>query len=696
MLRQWFQTYRHRLLEALSDVWLCSYPFLAVVLLIGLVFKTPQAPEITSNLHELFNSVTPAEANESLAVVITFIAVAYCALAIFFAAFSALGLERHKTSTIPYWLLIFVILSSVGIFVGSEAAWYIVVAAVVGFLIVPAVAPIDSKLHEKAGENRYRIAFALLAVGALVAVCALAWPVSVPRALTTWPIVYSAIGFWTLLLTLVFIALPRRRNLGSWWLVPIVWVVFCSFFNDDHRLRMLGQPGTVGAPIPTLDVPYVRTWLHDHCKGSQACTVRFVAAQGGGQRAAYWTQGVLRALNASDASFDDSTFAFSGISGGSIGGLSYYLARESHDKNWEKPLELAARADNLSPIISALLFREFIQAFIPHPLESLDRAHIFEAGIEEAWRDAFRSNGAPNDAMAGAFPPRLEKAPALFLNSARVEHGEPFVNSSLLLSKNDRPDVIYAADPEQPFVAAPIANSTAAHLSARFAFVNPHGTLYYRNDSHRIWGRLIDGGYFDGTGLITLFDVIDAFRKAVAACKDACPPVKVELTYISNDPRNDSYLDGTPLDDPVPNPAPGQPAPTPAPEPAEHPLLWELTTPITGVASAKTNALITSDRYRIREYEKLNGADHADFVFRVVSLQRMIRVYNAGNVKVPLQNWCSRFADWEPALGWWLSKHSHDQMTELFKQSKPLLALTKPGRRPPESNGACPAKRGGH
>src|SRR5262249_7462795 len=56
------------------------------------------------------------------------------------------------------------------------------------------------------------------------------------------------------------------------------------------------------------------------------------AAEGGGIRAAYWTALELASLHELDPEFDRSTFAISGISGGSVGATVYTVcAREEKD-----------------------------------------------------------------------------------------------------------------------------------------------------------------------------------------------------------------------------------------------------------------------------------------------------------------------------------------------------------------------------
>jgi hypothetical protein len=660
----WLGRYLGRVLHVLGDLWVCSYPLLAVLILIAVVFKTAQGVEITRDLHEIFSSVTPPGARP-FEYAMTILAVGYCTLAIFFASASALGRNGHAKSTVPYWLALLCLLSCFGIILGEAAAFALIAAAVVIFFLMPAFDPMSGHFHLSVGELAHRIAGVLLIIGAAVAFGVYVQPVAFPRALSTWPIVYTALGTWTLFWTLVAISLPRSRGWPSFWLAPIVVAVLCSLNNDNHALDVL--PPIVTA-TPTPFQAYVDDWLTTHCSSKpQPCTVRFIAAHGGGQRAAYWTQAVLVALHDRERKppdFDHTVFAFSGVSGGSLGGLSYYLARRSGAGDWRTHLHSAASADNLSPMIAAMMYRGALQAFIPVPVPTFDRARWYERGVEDAWNDAFTGSTGPS--MSAAFPPRSPDTPAIFLNSTVVESGKRFVNASVLPPATFLSDAVYVGA-FQPFVASPIRNSTAAHLSSRFSYSNPHATLAY-HDGQR-WGRVVDGGYNEGTGLLTLLEVVDAFRNA-AHCT-TCGRVSIEITYIANNPAAEDDLDGTSAQAQAVKPgqgcSPPSPTPTQIPKPVGKPFLWELNTPITGTVNAHFIALTSALRNRVLLYRELPSDPKIPSVsFRVVSLKRLIDDYTAGALGKPQEPWCEQYASWQPALGWWLSKHSVDQMNLLL------------------------------
>src|ERR1700693_4395525 len=112
----------------------------------------------------------------------------------------------------------------------------------------------------------------------------------------------------------------------------------------------------------------------------------FVAAQGGGARAAYWTALVLQQLNTkSHGEFGKHLFAVSGISGGTLGSVAF-IGSLSHPKASPHTLEDFVGDDFLSPILAALVFPETVQRIWPWPIDAFDRSHAFERSLEYSWK----------------------------------------------------------------------------------------------------------------------------------------------------------------------------------------------------------------------------------------------------------------------------------------------------------------------
>ncbi|HEX3549817.1 MAG TPA: patatin-like phospholipase family protein [Candidatus Elarobacter sp.] len=466
-----------------------------------------------------------------------------------------------------------------------------------------------------------------------------------PRALGTWPVVYVGVGFWTLGLTLLLIALPRRHRLPSFWAALLGWVVVWSGCNDNHDVRVLPPPQSSKAArtddaVRAAFDAHVAAWLHDHRHCPQLpCRMEIVAAEGGGLRAAYWTAIVLDTIDRDTMAkngrpFSDSVFAVSGVSGGAIGATVYYTARAESpvlSPSTSAAVHHIVSDDYLSPLIAGFVFGNALQWITPAPIRTLDRAWNFEDAWAASWRKYMHS-----DRFSLRFPQTAPTAPELFLNATNVESGRRFVISDLLPPREDRTNAYYAYDASEPFRIGGFTTKTALHLSSRFSYASPAGTLYQdRNGKRVLWGRLVDGGYFDNTGLTTAFEVVEAVRRSVARCHDCGGQPTISVRFISNNP---GAVDA--LDDPEAN---GPPPERPSSADTVPRLSGVLAVPDAHFAAGAASGL-ESERYR--------GAHDVDGVFQTISLAQLARSATPqGSTYV-----C------RPALGWWLSQASTDFM----------------------------------
>jgi hypothetical protein len=123
--------------------------------------------------------------------------------------------------------------------------------------------------------------------------------------------------------------------------------------------------------------------------------------------------------------------------------------------------------------------------------------------------------------------------PAMLLNSTRVETGQRVIVSNLAIPTaghtnrldEDPPEFLDAVDligmtapSTAPSGSSPramtaplrrldgIRLSSAVHLSARFTYVSPAARVERTDGS--LWGRLVDGGYFENSGAATAADLI--------------------------------------------------------------------------------------------------------------------------------------------------------------------------------------------
>ena len=305
-------------------------------------------------------------------------------------------------------------------------------------------------------------------------------------------------------------------------------VIFSYFdLNDNHAVRIeLRSEFVRGAHLSEFEFnEWLASRTDKHLYEGRNYPVFIVSAEGGGIRAAYFAALVLSSIQDRCPAFAQHIFAISGVSGGSVGAamfaalvkrwaaqgaLESCLLEGSTTGEFQRLTEAVLRHDFFSPLLAALLFPDSIQRFLPWPIENFDRARAFEYALEKAWKQETGGNEFAQsfyDLSAGW---RAGIVPSLLLNTTNVETGMRMVISHLdIYEENETPlRTLFDLD-ESPTMRL----STAAGLSARFPFVAPPGTiLTKRSPNNDRKERYVDGGYFENTGITSLFDLITALR----------------------------------------------------------------------------------------------------------------------------------------------------------------------------------------
>ena len=315
--------------------------------------------------------------------------------------------------------------------------------------------------------------------------------------------------------------------------------VLFSPLNDNHAVRTLaGQQAGSGAR-PDVHA-LLREWMAHQPPGAQTYPLFLVNAEGGGIRAAYWTASVLGEIAATVPRFDAQLFSLSGVSGGSLG-VSVFAAllAERHAGNARLAKGAAQSmlgADFLSPVAAALLYPDLVQRLLPFPVAHFDRA----LALEEAWERAWRREMPGSDRLAEPMA-RLREgagwAPVLFLNATWVETGKRIIASQAAIIGDDFVDT---EDAQGFFAPQRLRLSTAVHMSARFTYVSPAGTLA---KGGKAYGRVVDGGYFENSGATTTLEIAKTIDQMMA--DDAEDPrwkrVEPIVIHISNEAVNPAY-----------------------------------------------------------------------------------------------------------------------------------------------------------
>lgn len=295
----------------------------------------------------------------------------------------------------------------------------------------------------------------------------------------------------------------------SEWQWPVTIFVFiyvfaCSAFNNNHHIRT--QEASDGKKYERLALgKYYYSWKAANHITPQD-TLYLVAAEGGGIRAAYWTALVLDELSKTVPRFSDRLFALSGVSGGTVGS-AFYLAHEA-DKKKSTPVQPGSvteclKSDFLSPLVASFLGSDFFQLFSPFPF-GYDRAVFLEKAWEEGYNQTFKSNTLA-EPMGALYA--YHSLPLLFSNSTVVQNGQRAIYAPVKLGSSKGTPFDSILDVGEN-LTQPVSLSTVALMSARFPYVTPGGRFFKGNRPL----DLVDGGYFENSGLATALIIRDVVQ----------------------------------------------------------------------------------------------------------------------------------------------------------------------------------------
>jgi hypothetical protein len=312
-------------------------------------------------------------------------------------------------------------------------------------------------------------------------------------------------------------------------------VLLATFdLNDNHAIQR--DPRRLPAPAQPVTAAFngwlgeqLPRWENARRQGTKAKSkhpVYFVAAEGGGAYAALHAALFLAKAQDEFPEFAGHAFAISGVSGGSVGAAIFTsLLRVQPDKPKEpgwysaKTRQLLS-ADLLTPVVTATLFHDVFARLIPClgdtlylcPTQALDRARAFEQSLEGAWGRAGKFDNPFRQTLSQSWSPAAG-VPALLLNTTEVETGDRVVLAPFLL-QSSVPTLNSLLDRDP---ALDIRLSTAAGLSARFPGLTAPGWYRIETEAYFSKHRLVDGGYFENSGVATAFDLLTALEKTLGA-----------------------------------------------------------------------------------------------------------------------------------------------------------------------------------
>lgn len=359
---------------------------------------------------------------------------------------------------------------------------------------------------------------------ALTFILILLFPIDFSRLIGSCGIVMLAISSWLMFFTLLSLFEHRYK-------IPFVFIFFMSwigfsFFNNNHEIRLLKQK--TADSRPTLDT-YISDWLESKKKYSDTVKVYLVACEGGGIRAAYWSNEVLSELTIKNPLFKENTLAFSSVSGGTLGTVCFNLSKKCSNNQVasRRIVRDFLKNDFLSPIMGYAMFPDALQRFLPFPVTNFDRATILEKTWEKSWSsncldfpDLFKNGYLQNE-----FGLKDNTGPLLLFNATHIETGKRILVSPVKFPNNE----FYETADLLDITGCDVPLSTATLLSARFPYLTPAGLILDKEGKK--WGHAGDGGYYENLGISTLLEVYTRLR---VISERQHTPIKVAFVFIRN------------------------------------------------------------------------------------------------------------------------------------------------------------------
>lgn len=322
------------------------------------------------------------------------------------------------------------------------------------------------------------------------------YPVSFPQYIGSSAIVLFALGSWLVIGT--FLDFAEKHYRFPFVFTLLILVVVFSFFNNNHAIRTINESSGDRIQIKS----HFEQWVQSrYTSETDTVPVILVAVQGGGVRSSYWTAQVLAEMQKSIPQFDKHAYAYSSVSGGTLGVACYKSMVRGAEPQMHKKLHQILSHDFLSPVTSWLVVPDLVQKFLPFPINAVDRAKA----LEYSWENAAQIEG--KSFLSGGFLEHTRKDDCLyFYNSTHVENGFTTLISNAVIDS----DVFINKEDFFEVVATDVPQTTAISMSSRFPFLTPPALIYGKDGKK--WGHLVDGGYVENMGATTMLELYDYLK----------------------------------------------------------------------------------------------------------------------------------------------------------------------------------------
>lgn len=409
-------------------------------------------------------------------------------------------------------------------------------------------------------EGRRRIWGYALALGVFLLAVLLTWlTTTAPVAVADWSTPFLLIAAFvaaSAAAATLLTDLSRRLDfpvLGA--VLAGVAVLGALELNAKHRIRgerlQRGAAAEAAAPAPPTLAQAFERWRRS--RGARTTEgpeeVFLVAAQGGGIYAAYHSARFLTESFQDCPLFGRQLFAISAVSGGSVGAAGYQalIADQTSRRTplavedavcarlpkarYAPPSEFANRMylrDYWTPLQAALMFPDFLQRFLFIDVPSFDRSRALEKALEhhsiESGRVPQETNLLLKPYLESWAPEARPFNPALILNATDVGTGQRRVFSPFLFCAAKLE--FFPVWPGEASQLRETTLSAAAIVSARFPWATPAAAFRTEHQARCLHGvprlerqdkglrpvRVVDGGYFENSGVATAIDIAIGLR----------------------------------------------------------------------------------------------------------------------------------------------------------------------------------------
>lgn len=384
-------------------------------------------------------------------------------------------------------------------------------------------------LFEKGRFVQIVIIILVLSIHLFIIACflLLIFGVSWSRYFNPLSIILIAASFWIFPALFLSILAGRYRFPAYSTFVIYVWII--SGYNNNHEIQQFDNSAISKRKT---DVAYINHWLGNliaeedkiHGNSENSIPIYIFAGEGGGIRAAYWSGNLLAKLDSLDNRLYRRTVALTGVSGSSIGFLFYHSMKEQKVDDIQTKIKKLSQQDFLSSLLVGFFFSDMWQRFIPIKIPKADRARYLENSFAKNYEEITNNNLSEVKLLEEATQSN-GNSPILLFNTTEVETGKKAIISNVKLSDRYFFDVVDVLE----FAQKDMLKVSSATSSARFPIVTPAGLV--KEDKYSS-SSLVDGGYFENTGLHSAYQLLKLIQNEVAV--EYRERIRIKIIFLRN------------------------------------------------------------------------------------------------------------------------------------------------------------------